>query len=60
MDDDEGREEITKFTRKVKEVVVKCINGSHIIKKNNAQEHIQKAKYHADATRRLKERDDGN
>ena len=58
MDDDEGREELKEFTGKVKELVVKWINGSHIIKKNNAQEHIQKAKYHADATRRLKERAD--
>ena len=58
VDDDEGREELKKFTRKVKELVVKWINGSHIIKKSNAQEHIQKAKYHADAIRRLKERAD--
>ena len=57
-DDDEGREELKKFTGKVKELVVKWINRSHTIKKNNAQEYIQKAKYHADATRRLKERAD--
>ena len=42
----------------MKELVVKWINVSHIIKKNNAQEHIEKAKHHADATRRLKERAD--
>ena len=58
VDDDEGREELKKFTGKVKELVVKWINGPYIIKKNNAQKHIQKAKYHADATRRLKERAD--
>ena len=58
MDDDEGREELKKFTGKVKELVVKWINGSHIIKKYNAQEHIQKAKNHANATKRLKERAD--
>ena len=54
VDDDEGREELKKFTGKVKELVVKWINGPYVIKKNNAQEHNQKAKY-ADATRRLKE-----
>ena len=58
MDDDEGREEVKKFTGKVKELILKWINGSQITKENNAQEHIQKAKYHADATRRLKERVD--
>ena len=35
VDDDEGREELKKFTGKVKELVVKWINGSHINKKNN-------------------------
>ena len=58
MDDDESREELKKFTRKVKELAVKWINGPYMIKKNNAQKHIQKGKYHADATRRLKERAD--
>ena len=58
MDDDEGRQELKKFTGKVKELVVKWINGSHIIKKNTAQDHIQKGKYHADSARRLKERAD--
>ena len=58
VDDDEGREELKKFTRKVKELVVKWISRSHTIKKINAQQHIQKAKDHADATRRLKERAD--
>ena len=57
VDDDEGREELKKFTGKVKELVVKWINGPYVIKKNNAQKHNQKAKY-ADATRRLKERAD--
>ena len=56
MDDDEGREGLKNFTVKVKELVVKWVNRSHIIKKNNAQEHIQKAKYQADSTRRLKKR----
>ena len=32
-DDDEGREELKKFTGKVKELVVKWTNGSHTIKK---------------------------
>ena len=40
--DEAGREELEKFTRKVKELVVKWIIGSHIIKKNNSQEYIQK------------------
>ena len=56
VDDGEGREELNKFTGRVKDLVVKWINRSHIIKKNNAHEHIQQANYHADVTRRLKER----
>ena len=58
VDDDEGREELKKFTGKVKELVAKWISRSHTIKKIKAQQHIQKAKDHADATRRLKERAD--
>ena len=58
--DNEGREELKKFTGKVKELVVEWTNRSHIIKINNSQEHIQKTTYHADAIRRMKERADAN
>ena len=49
VDDNEGKEESKKFTGKVIELVVKWIKELHLIEKKNAQEHIQRAKYHADA-----------
>ena len=58
VDDDGGREELIKFTGKMKKLIAKWINELNIIKKNNEHEHFQKVKYLIYATRRLKERAD--
>ena len=55
-DDEEGRSLLQSLNGAVKKLVNRWIEGSDIIKKNNAQDHVNRAKYHMDAVRKLKER----
>ena len=56
VDSQEGKVTLEKFTGNVKKVVQNWVSGSEIVKKNNAKDHVNKAKYPATAVRILRQR----
>ena len=55
QNDEDGKKALSKLTGVVKSLVNKWIQGTTMIKKNNANNHLN-AQYHVNAVRKLKEK----